>query len=102
MSTNRNLAARLGGVTASPSPPRPAGKDAAQIGSTAAPPAVTTKFTLLMDAADAAAFDDLHLRIKRETGSRINKSDVVRALLALATGDSTLRSQVVERLGAAQ
>lgn len=98
MSTNRILASRLGAAAASPAT-RPPDKAAAGSAPTAPPTGSTSsKFTILLDLTDGAAFDELHLKVKRAAGGPIKKSDIVRALLAIATEDSTLRGQVVERL----
>lgn len=57
-----------------------------------------SKFTVLLDAEEAAGFDQLALDVRRLLGRRVAKGDLVRALVALASDDVTLRDQVVAEL----
>ncbi|MGH3685898.1 MAG: hypothetical protein ACRDSM_12730 [Pseudonocardiaceae bacterium] len=48
---------------------------------------------------DAAAdFDELALDIRRLLGRRVSKGNLVRALIALAAADPTLRDQLIDEL----
>jgi hypothetical protein len=48
---------------------------------------------------DAAAdFDHLALDIRRLLGRRVSKGNLVRALIALAAADPTLRDQLIDEL----
>jgi hypothetical protein len=61
----------------------------------AAPP---SKFTVLLEPDAAADFDQLALDIRRLLGRRISKGNLVRALIALAAADLTLRDQLIDEL----
>jgi hypothetical protein len=61
----------------------------------AAPP---SKFTALLEPDAAADFDQLTLDIRRLLGRRVSKGNLVRALIALAAADLTLRDQLIEEL----
>jgi hypothetical protein len=61
-----------------------------------APP--PSKFTVLLEAEAAADFDQLALDIRRLLGRRVSKGDLVRALIALAAADLTLRDQLLDEL----
>lgn len=56
----------------------------------AAPPAAPaetehrSKYTLLLDPDDALAFDQLALNLRRRTGRRVEKSEILRALIQIA------------------
>lgn len=57
-----------------------------------------SKYTLLLDDADAAVFDGLALSARRQLGRRVGKSDLVRVLVHLAADDPTLLTQVLDEL----
>jgi hypothetical protein len=59
---------------------------------------VLSKYTVLLSDADAALFDDLALRGRRELGHRVSKSDLVRALLALTRDDATVFEDLLPTL----
>jgi hypothetical protein len=63
-----------------------------------APP--PSKFTVLLDPDAAINFDQLALDIRRLLGRRVSKGDLVRALIALASADRTLRDQLLDELRA--
>jgi hypothetical protein len=63
-----------------------------------APP--PSKFTVLLGPDAATDFDQLALDIRRLLGRRISKGDLVRALIALAAADLTLRDQLLNELRA--
>ncbi len=63
-----------------------------------APP--PSKFTVLLDPDAAADFDQLALDIRRFLGRRVSKGNLVRALIALAAADPTLRDQLLDELRA--
>lgn len=68
------------------------------------PPAVSTaqagprqsKFTVNLDARDAEDFDRLVLTARRALGRRVDKSEIVRALIAMMGRDAALRQEVHE------
>jgi hypothetical protein len=59
-----------------------------------------SKFTVLLEPDAAADFDQLALDIRRLLGRRVSKGNLVRALIALATADLTLRDQLIDELRA--
>lgn len=84
-------------------PPGPAGSPtvaAPYSASTPAPAEVPppSKFTVLLEADAAADFDQLALGIRRLLGRRVSKGNLVRALIALAAADLTLRDQLLDEL----
>lgn len=79
-------------------PPKTPSIDA--VSSPPAPASDLSKFTVLLDGEEAATFDQLALDVRRLLGRRVVKGDLVRALVALAGDDPTLRDQVVAELRA--
>lgn len=57
-----------------------------------------SKFSVLFDNTEAIEFDRLVLDIRALLGRRATKGDVIRALVALAADDATLRSHVADEL----
>lgn len=58
-----------------------------------------SKFTVLLTPADVVMFDQLALDVRtRLNGRRVAKGDLVRALVALASDDATLRDQLINEL----
>lgn len=57
-----------------------------------------SKFTVLLDPDAAVGFDQLALDIRRLLGRRVSKGDLIRALIALAAADLTLRDQLLNEL----
>lgn len=57
-----------------------------------------SKFTVLLDGDEAANFDSLALVLRRRLGRVVKKSDIVRALIALASDDQTLTAQLETEL----
>lgn len=49
-----------------------------------APPAKPSKYTLLLEADDALTLDQLALELRRLTGRRVEKSEMLRALIRIA------------------
>jgi hypothetical protein len=93
-----DLGDHLGGTTP-PSPtasPTGASNCASTPAPTEAPP--PSKFTVLLDPDAAADFDQLAVDIRRLLGRRVSKGDLVRALIALAAADPTLRNQLIDEL----
>jgi len=84
-------AARFGQVAAQRT--APAGPAPVPVGS-------TRKYTVLLDAVIAADFDEDLLRLRRGTGKRIDKSQVVRELVSLLHEDPALMAEVTHRLTA--
>jgi hypothetical protein len=86
----------LGGTT----PPSPTATAASNGASTPAPAQAPppSKFTVLLDPDAAADFDQLAVDIRRLLGRRVSKGDLVRALIALAAADTTLRNQLIDEL----
>ncbi|HEV7452153.1 MAG TPA: hypothetical protein VGO16_12350 [Pseudonocardiaceae bacterium] len=91
-----DLRDHLGGAT----PPSPATTAASNGASTPAPAEAPppSKFTVLLEHDAAADFDQLALDIRRLLGRRVSKGDLVRALIALAGADLTLRNQLIDEL----
>jgi hypothetical protein len=63
----------------------------------------TSKFTANLDPKTAAAFDELALVARRKLERRVEKIEVLKALIMLAADDASLRDQEIaevrERLG---
>lgn len=57
-----------------------------------------SKFTVLLDGDEATAFDSLALVLRKRLGRVVKKSDLVRALIALASDDQTLTAQLEAEL----
>ncbi len=81
-------------------PPSPNTTATSNGASTPAPAEVPppSKFTVLLDPDAAADFDQLALDIRRLLGRRVSKGNLVRALIALAAADPTLRDQLIDEL----
>jgi hypothetical protein len=84
-------------------PSLPASPTATAASDGASPPAPAeapppSKFTVLLDPDAAIGFDQLALDIRRLLGRRVAKGDLVRALIALAAADLTLRDQLLNEL----
>jgi hypothetical protein len=58
-----------------------------------------SKYTVLLDDWAALAFDQLQLQLRRRCGRRVDKSEIIRALVSLAEDDPALVDQVAERIG---
>lgn len=95
-----DLRDQLGGTT----PPSPAASPTVTAASNSASmPALAeapppSKFTVLLESDAAADFDQLALDIRRLLGRRVSKGNLVRALIALAAADPTLRDQLIDEL----
>jgi hypothetical protein len=95
-----DLRDHLGGAT----PPNPTASPAtaatSDSASTPAPEEAPppSKFTVLLDANAAADFDQLALDTRRMIGRRVSKGELVRALIALAAADPTLRDRLLDEL----
>jgi hypothetical protein len=89
-----------GGTTRPSSTASPTAAAASNSASTPAPAqaAPPSKFTVLLEPDAAADFDQLALDIRRLLGRRISKGNLVRALIALAAADLTLRDQLIDEL----
>lgn len=59
-----------------------------------------SKYTALLDAETAAAFDELALKARRALGHKVEKSEIMRVLIMLAADDASLRDQVVSEVEA--
>ena len=81
--------------TASPTTTATSNSASTSVPAEAAPP---SKFTVLLEPDAAADFDQLALDIRRLLGRRVSKGNLVRALIALAAADLTLRDQLIEEL----
>ena len=51
-----------------------------------------------MQAREAEAFDEFVLRARRHAGRKVDKSEIIRALLALVHENPTLAATLLERL----
>ncbi|MCA1675637.1 MAG: hypothetical protein LC799_26815 [Actinobacteria bacterium] len=85
----------LPGPTASPAVAAAADSTSTPTLAEAHPP---SKFTVLLDPDTTIGFDQLALDIRRLLGRRVSKGDLVRALIALAAADPTLRAQLLDEL----
>lgn len=74
---------------------------AATAGTPSAGRGSTTKYTALLDDTTAVAFDELALMARRRLGRRVDKSQLMRALILLAADDASLRDQVIDQIGRA-
>jgi hypothetical protein len=95
-----DLRDQLEGTTPPTPPTSPIATAASNSAST---PATTqtpppSKFTVLLEPDAAADFDQLALDIRRLLGRRVSKGNLVRALIALAAADPTLRDQLIDEL----
>jgi hypothetical protein len=91
------------GSTTPPGPTASPTATAASNGASTPAPAEApspSKFTVLLDPDAAADFDQLAVDIRRLLGRRVSKGDLVRALIALAAADPTLRDQLIDELRA--
>lgn len=57
-----------------------------------------SKYTALLDPTTAAAFDELALAARRALGRKVDKSQLMRALIMLTADDASLRDQMIEQL----
>lgn len=95
-----DLRDHLGGTTP-PSPTASPAATAASNGASTPAPAEApppSKFTVLLEPDAAADFDQLALDIRRLLGRRVSKGNLVRALIAMAAADPTLRDQLIDEL----
>ncbi|MFG2299170.1 hypothetical protein [Streptomyces sp. NPDC048603] len=57
-----------------------------------------SKFTVLLDPADALAFDSLALDMRYRAGRRVEKSEILRTLIRLAETDPRVHAALAEAL----
>jgi hypothetical protein len=57
-----------------------------------------SKFTITFDRSDAEALDEFVLQARRRLGHKVDKSQIIRTLLALAYEDEMLARTVFDRL----
>jgi hypothetical protein len=95
-----DLRDELGATTPPISTASPTATAASNNASTPAPDQAhpPSKFTVLLEPDAAADFDQLALDIRRLLGRRVSKGNLVRALIALAAADLTLREQLIDEL----
>jgi hypothetical protein len=89
------------GDTTPPTPPASPTATAASNSASKPAPAEApppSKFTVLLEPDAATDFDQLALDIRRLLGRRVSKGNLVRALIALAAADLTLRDQLIDEL----
>jgi hypothetical protein len=79
-----------------PEPTSPAGVPSRRRGGTLRP--TQSKFTILLNAEDALTFDELALQMRRLAGRRVDKSEIVRALLQLAHQRPDVAQLVIDQL----
>lgn len=101
-SRSADLRDHLGGTTPLSPTVSPAAAVASDSASTPAPAEAPppSKFTVLLDPDAAADFDQLAVDIRRLLGRRVSKGNLVRALIALAAADPTLRDRLLDELRA--
>ncbi|MCT2548684.1 hypothetical protein [Streptomyces atratus] len=61
-------------------------------------PDTRSKYTLLLDPQDALTLDELALQMRRRTGRRIEKSEILRALIRLADTKPTINGALQDAL----
>jgi hypothetical protein len=95
-----DLRDQLGGTTPPSPTASPTATATANSASTPVPAEAPSpsKFTVLLEPDAAADFDELALDIRRLLGRRVSKGNLVRALIALAAADPTLRDQLIDEL----
>jgi hypothetical protein len=86
------------GRAMTPQPARTAARSESEARSAPAASDRPSKFTLLLDADAAADFDALAVQLRRQLGRRVEKAAIVRALIALAADDTTLRDQLAREI----
>lgn len=57
-----------------------------------------SKYTTLLDADTATAFDELALTARKALGRKVDKSRIVRELIMLAADDASLREQLIDQI----
>lgn len=57
-----------------------------------------SKYTVKLEPATAEEFDGLALRARRRLNRRVDKSEIVKALIRLASDDASLADQVIAEL----
>ena len=57
-----------------------------------------TRYTLNLDKESYRVFDGLMFAARRQLGGRVDKSELIRALLLLAADDASLREQVIQQV----
>lgn len=82
---NRDLAARFSRAADAPAEAPPSPASGQRRGS---------KFTVILAPGDAEDFDAVVLAARRALGRRVDKSEVIRALIRLLTEDDELQRQV--------
>jgi hypothetical protein len=55
-------------------------------------PGSRSKFTLLLDGGDAVAFDELALALRRRCGRRVDKAEIVRAMIEISAENPAVLS----------
>jgi hypothetical protein len=58
----------------------------------------TTKYTANLDLDTATEFDALALAARRKLGRRVDKSEIMKALIRLAADDASLKDQVISEV----
>ena len=101
--SNRDLAARFGRAASAQGPQRqqpapvvdkqpPAGDEKNEQGQP------SSKFTVIFNWDEAEAFDELIVTARHHLRRRVDKSEIVRALLQLTYSDPSLEQQLIKRL----
>jgi hypothetical protein len=99
MSRQRASAAREAfGRAMTPQTARAATRGESEAQSAPTPGERPSKFTVLLDRRAAVEFDRLAMQMRNQLGRRIEKAAIVRALVALAADDATLRDQLAREL----
>jgi hypothetical protein len=57
-----------------------------------------SKFTIIFERREAEVLDEFVLQARRHAGRKVDKSEIIRALLALVHEDPTLAAAVFEKL----
>lgn len=89
-----SAAARARPKLPAPPPPDPAPANPAS----AATAAERVSYTIRMDSEESNKIDRFTLELRPDVGRRVDRSEIIRALLMLVASDSSLRNLLVELL----
>ncbi len=100
--SNKDLAARFARTASTPVPQTktqtPSSEKHSATQSSREEPDQGSKFTVIFSRVEAEDFDELLLGLRRRLARRVDKSEVVRALLAICSSDPSLENQLVDHL----
>lgn len=79
-------------ITSTSTPPDPGAGGTGVVGK-------PSKYTALLDAETAEAFDELALIARRKLGRKIDKSTIIRVLIRMASDDPSVRERMLGEVG---